>query len=72
VSVANVRLALTVLLVALPHAAPAQQPVFRGGIEVIEVDTSVVDDKDIWSLTFAAPNSRSPPWKPRKVIPLSS
>jgi VWFA-related protein len=38
-------LALTVSLVASPLAAPAQQPIFRAGVEVIEVDVSVVDDR---------------------------
>ena len=38
-------LALTVLLVAPPLVALAQQPIFRGGVEVIEVDASVIDDR---------------------------
>src|SRR4051812_18990675 len=62
-------LALTVLLVALPHVAPAQQPVFRGGIEVIEVDTSVVDDKGHPVADLRGPEfTVTVDGKPRKVI----
>ena len=62
-------LALTVLLVAPPHGALAQQPIFRGGVEVIEVDASVVDDRghpvaDLRGPEFAV----TVDGKPRKVV----
>src|SRR5205814_5036671 len=62
-------LALTVVLVAPPHGALAQQPIFRGGVEVIEVDASVVDDRghpvaDLRGPEFAV----TVDGKPRKVV----
>jgi VWFA-related protein len=62
-------LALTVSLIAPLHVALAQQPVFRGGVEVIEVDASVVDDRghpvaDLRGPEFAV----TVDGKPRRVV----
>ena len=62
-------LALTSFLVASPLVALAQQPIFRGGVEVIEVDASVIDDRghpvaDLHGPEFAV----TVDGKPRKVV----
>ena len=62
-------LALTVSLAALPLAAPAQQPIFRGGVEVIEVDVNVVDNRGHPVADLHGPEfTVTVDGKPRKVV----